>query len=85
VFWATERGRRLSFVSVSVNLPDELAGRLAEEASRREMTLDELAAELIAERIPGRGHRLSFAAIGASTSGRRAAEDEAMLAERFGR
>jgi hypothetical protein len=38
-----------------------------------------------AERIPGRGHRLSFAAIGASTSGRCAAEDEAMLADGFGR
>jgi hypothetical protein len=38
-----------------------------------------------AERIPGRGHRLSLAAIGASTSGRRPAEDEAMLAEGFGR
>jgi hypothetical protein len=77
--------RTLGCVSVSVNLPDELAARLALEASRRQITPDELAAEVIAERLPARGHRLSFAAVGASTSGRGAADDEEMLAEGFGR
>jgi len=48
-----------------------------------------LAAEFILERLPSSrpdkdGHRLSLARIGASTSGRRAAEDEQMLAEGFG-
>jgi hypothetical protein len=71
-------------MSVSVSLPDDVARELAVEAAKRKMTPDELAAELIAERVAPREHRLSFAAIGASTSGRRAAEDEEMLAEGFG-
>jgi hypothetical protein len=77
-------------MSLSVTLSDAIAASLAAEAARRDLTPDELAAELIAERLPaGRpanaGHRLRFGAIGASTSGRRATEDEQMLAEGFGR
>lgn len=77
-------------MSLSVTLPDEVAARLTAEAAKRDTTPDELAAEFIAARLPsGRpdkaGHRLRFGAIGASTSGRRATEDEQMLAERFGR
>lgn len=77
-------------MSLSVTLPDEVAAGLAAEAAKRDVTPDQLAAEFIAARLPGgqpakAAHRLRFAAIGASTSGRRAAEDEQMLAEGFGR
>jgi hypothetical protein len=77
-------------MTLSVTLPDEVAAGLAAEAARRDVTPDQLAAEFIAARLPGSqakktGHRLRFAAIGASTSGRTAAEDEEMLAEGFGR
>lgn len=36
----------------SVHLPDELVDRLAAEAARRGMTVDELAAEALAARFP---------------------------------
>jgi len=36
-------------MGVSVTLPDELAARLAEEAGRRHVTADELAATLLAK------------------------------------
>jgi hypothetical protein len=58
---------------------------LRAEAAKRDVTPDELAAEFIAERVKPRKHRLRFAAIGASTSGRRAVDAEDMLAEGFGR
>lgn len=76
-------------MSVSVHLPEELAARLAAEASRRGVSVDELTIELLADRLPaeaGRGpRRLAFAGIGASTSGRHAAEADELLAEGFGR
>jgi hypothetical protein len=71
-------------MSINVKLPDDLGARLAEEAERQSVTPDELAARLLAERIPER-RRLGFVAIGESTSGRTAAEAEEMLAEGFGR
>lgn len=49
------------------------------------MTPDALATELIAERVKPRGHRLSFTAIGESTSGLTARDVEEALAEGFGR
>lgn len=76
---------------MSVNLPDDLAARLAAEAARRGVGVDEVAAEVLAAHLPparfGRpaGRRLAFAGIGASTSGRRAADADDMLAEGFGR
>ena len=77
-------------MSLSVSLPGEVTTRLAAEAAKRDITPDQLATELIAARLSGSqatkaGHRLRFAAIGASTSGRTAAQDEEMLAEGFGR
>lgn len=76
---------------VTVHLPEELARRLAAEAERRGSSVDEVAAELLAAGLseeapkpPTRRH-LAFAGIGASTSGRTAAEAEEMLAEGFGR
>ncbi len=78
-------------MSMAVNLPDELAARLAAEAARRGVSPEQVAMEAIEARLPaagsspGRRRRLAFAAIGASTSGRRASEAEEMLAEGFGR
>jgi hypothetical protein len=70
-------------MSISVNLPDELAALLAEEARRRAITPDELAAEVLAEHIPAR-RSLAFVAIGDSASARTAEDAEEMLAEGFG-
>lgn len=38
----------------TVHLPDELADRLATEAARRGVTVDELATEALADRFPAR-------------------------------
>ncbi|MEO8967563.1 MAG: hypothetical protein ABI355_08110 [Solirubrobacteraceae bacterium] len=71
-------------MSVNVRLPDELAALLAEEAARQSVTADELAARVLAEHIHAR-RRLGFVAIGASSSGRTAADAEDILADGFGR
>ncbi len=71
-------------MSITVELPDELAALLVKEAARRSLTPDELAARVLAEHIPA-GRRLGFVGIGESTSGGTAAEAEEMLAEGFGR
>ena len=60
-------------MSVNVRLPDDLAALLAEEAARQSVTADELAARVLAEHIPAR-RKLGFVALGASSSGRTAAE-----------
>lgn len=65
-----------------MRLPDDLAAVLAEEAARQAVTADELAARVPAEHIHAR-RKLGF--VGASSSGRTAAEAEDMLAEGFGR
>jgi hypothetical protein len=72
---------------LTVHLPGELAAALEAEAARRGQSPDEVAADLLAERLPRAGarRRLAFAAVGSSTSGRNAAEAEDMLAEGFGR
>lgn len=76
-------------MSVAVTLPDALASRLAQEAERRSMTPDELAATVLAEHIPDDAAEVANAAmskflgVGASIDGRTAAEAEEMLAERF--
>jgi hypothetical protein len=58
-----------------VHLPDELIDRLAAEAARRGMTVDELAAEALAVRFPQAGSDPGDdsleAFIGSGTSGRR--------------
>jgi len=76
---------------VTLHLDGAVAEALAAEAARRGQTADQLAADLLAAdllaaqlpRAPRR--RLAFAAVGASTSGRGAAEADEMLAEGFGR
>jgi hypothetical protein len=75
-------------VTVSVHLPDELGARLAAEATRRGITVDELTAELLVGRLPAEHagpHRLAFVNVGASTSGRSAVDADELLAEGFGR
>lgn len=76
-------------MAMTVHLPDVLAEALEAEAERRGQSPDQVAAELLAERLPRSGlprrRRLSFAGIGASTSGRSAVDADEMLAEGFGR
>jgi hypothetical protein len=78
-------------MSLSVDLPDALAARVAEVAAQRALSAAEVVAELVAAHLaepaaelPLRRH-LAFAGIGASSSDRSAAEADEMLAEGFGR
>jgi hypothetical protein len=68
-------------MTVTLHLDDAIAEALVAEAARRGQTADQLASQL--PKAPRR--RLAFAAVGASTSGRGAAEADEMLAEGFGR
>ncbi|HVA61838.1 MAG TPA: hypothetical protein VNG13_15080 [Mycobacteriales bacterium] len=60
-------------MTVSVRLPEELAARLATEASRRGLSVDELTTQLLADWLPtdtvGGPRRLSFAGVGSSAPG----------------
>ncbi len=57
---------------------------MAEAAAELGVAPETLAAEVLAERF-SRPRTLGFVSLGRSTNGRRAAEDENMLAEGFGR
>jgi hypothetical protein len=73
-------------MTVTVQLDDAVAEALAAEAARRGQTAGQLAADLLAAQLPrAPRRRLAFAAVGASTSVRGAAEADEMLAEGFGR
>jgi hypothetical protein len=73
-------------MTVTLHLDGAVAEALAAEAARRGQTADELAAALLVTQLPKAPRRqLAFAAVGASTSGRGAAEADEMLAEGFGR
>jgi len=73
-------------MTVTLHLDGAVAEALAAEAARRGQTADQLAADLLAAQLPrAPRRRLAFAAVGASTSGRGAAEADEMLAEGFGR
>ena len=75
-------------MTLTLHRDGDVAAALAAEAVRRGQTADELAAALLAAQLhrPASAHRrLSFAAVGESTSGRGAAEADEMLAEGFGR
>jgi hypothetical protein len=77
-------------MSTTVHLPDDLAERLAAEAARRGISVDEVAAEALAARYPqagsDRGRDALEAFIGSGSSGRREPFDihkaRAELAER---
>jgi len=74
-------------MTLTVRLPGEVAAALEAEAARRGQSPDRVAADLLAERLPppGARRRLAFAGVGASTSGRNAADADDMLADGFGR
>lgn len=79
-------------MSVSVNLPDDLGARLVEEAGRRHVSTDELAATLLAKdlrepsEVPGRPLLRGLIGIGASDGKRSAADiEDSMAADGFGR
>jgi hypothetical protein len=72
-------------MTVTLHLDGAVAEALAAEAARRGQTADQLAADLLAAQLSRPRRRLAFAAAGASTSGRGAAEADEMLAEGFGR
>ena len=68
-------------MSMTVEVPEPLAGRLAAEAQVRGVTAEQVAVEVLTERFGQPRRKLSFAALGSSTSGRRAADAEQTLAE----
>ena len=78
-------------MSMTVNLPDDVARRLAAEAERRGQEVDQVAAELLAATLPvGEGaeppseRRLSFIGIGASGGSERVADcHEEIIREHF--
>jgi hypothetical protein len=73
-------------MTITLHLDDAVAEALAAEAARRGQTADELAAALLSAQLPkAPRRRLAFAAVGASTSGRSAADADETLAEGFGR
>ena len=76
-------------MTVTVHLDGGLAAALEAEAARRGQSPDQVAADLLAERLPHAGGQprrtLAFAAAGASTTGRHAAGADDILAEGFGR
>jgi hypothetical protein len=81
----------LEAMSMTLDLPDDVARRVAAEAARRGLTPEQVAAEAIVARFPPEApqrspkRRLAFGAIGRSGSGRWAADTDEMLAEGFGR
>lgn len=74
-------------MTLTVHLDHAIAEALAAEAARRGQTAGQLVADLLAAQLPKAvtpRRRLTFAAVGASTSGRGAAEADEMLAEDSG-
>lgn len=72
---------------VTVELSDEASARLEFEAARRGVSVDVVINELVA-RLPidgARARRQALIGLGASTTGRSAAEGDDLLAEGFGR
>lgn len=67
-----------------VRVSDDVADRLAAEAAQRGVEPETLAGGILAEQLPA-PRILGFASLGRSTSGRRAADDEDLLAEGSGR
>lgn len=70
-----------TIAGMKLDVPEPLASRLAAEADVRGTTAEQVALDALTERFTPARRRLSFAAIGASTSGRRAADAEKTLAE----
>jgi len=76
-------------MSMTVHVPGEVARRLEAAAAARGVTVEELAAEVLADHVPSveavsRHRRLSFAGIGSSEHGISDRVDD-LLADGFGR
>ncbi|MDJ0770489.1 MAG: hypothetical protein QNJ12_16975 [Ilumatobacter sp.] len=76
-------------MSMTVNVPDDVARRLEAAAAARGVTVEELAAEVLTQNAPAveaapRRRRLGFVGIGASEHGISHRVDE-LLADGFGR
>lgn len=75
-------------MTVTLDLPQEVLARLRAEAERRQLSMgaliEEMAWSLPADADSPTRARLSFVAIGSSTSGRYASEADEMLAGGFG-
>jgi hypothetical protein len=91
LFWALghqgiARPGKLGVMTLTLQVPEDLAGRLAAEASRRGMSVEELSAELLAAGLdhPAQRRHLAFVGIGASGSNRGGAQADDLLAEGFG-
>jgi hypothetical protein len=74
-------------MTLMLQVPEDLAGRLAAEASRREVSVEELSAELLAAGLdrPAQRRHLAFVAVGASGSARGGAQADELLADGFGK
>ena len=70
---------------LTIDVPDEVAKRMAAAAAERGVAPEELAGEIVAGSFGSRRRRLAFAAVGASGSAKGAADAEDLLAEGFGR
>lgn len=68
---------------ITIEVPDDVAERVNAAAAEQGVAPEALAGQVVVEQFPAR-RQLGFVALGSSTSGRRAAEDEEMLAEGFG-
>jgi hypothetical protein len=87
---AQQGGSNLEGVAIIVHVPEDLADRLAAEAARRHVSVEELAVELVAAGLDKPDHsssvrRLAFAAVGSSGSARGGAEADELFTEGFGR
>jgi hypothetical protein len=65
-----------------IHIPDDVADRLAAEAAQRGVAPETLLGEILAEQLPA-PRVLGFASLDRSTSGKRAADDEDVLADGF--
>jgi plasmid stability protein len=76
-------------VTLTVNLPEDLAHLLEAAAAARGVSAEQVVVEALTEAFTTTGEhprrRLAFAGIGASGSARGAAHTEELLAEGFGR
>jgi len=68
---------------LTIELEDEVAKRVADEAADRGVAPEELAGEILAAKFSARRH-LSFAGAGASGAARGAANADELLADGFG-
>ena len=67
--------------SITIEVPEPLASRLAVEAEAGGMSVAQVVLDTLTERFGPARRRLSFASMGASTAGRRASDAERILSD----